>query len=418
MSRPAASGTVNAGQSAEVTTYAKQADAESDQNGVVGEKYVYATNPATGEITKDGSGQINFRVKVTAPYQLDGVTVEPAENFDKLETVSEGLYRVTKVTGPVSVKIATSELLCEHEFNADGVCTKCGREAFKVTFDCDEHCTVTSFDTSDVSGAGHPNAAFAFARNKDTGEFDVTGSGQLYFVVNVDEGYAVNVEHIYGEPHSYNKLKDPADAAVPNSFGLTKVEGSFVLHISTKKVGEPAKDYFADGDYNTDAWQILNPDAEGYSVVTGEGIVMPTQRYDIYSTGAEWKNCFVTPTQGDWKAVAKAVYPQVPNANYQQAMMLASEYDRKFHRLIINGAKNNYLLQMYETIEIQLKYLSIRTCEYMTRSPNANVQQLVSQHRAIYNAINLGFPDLARSVMDKHIQFCSNNCLIQKKDGE
>ena len=102
----------------------------------------------------------------------------------------------------------------------------------------------------------------------------------------------------------------------------------------------------------------------------------------------------------------------------QQAMMLASEYDRKFHRLIINGAKNNYLLQMYETIEIQLKYLSIRTCEYMTRSPNANVQQLVSQHRAIYNAINLGFPDLARSVMDKHIQFCSNNCLIQKKDGE
>ena len=72
------------------------------------------------------------------------------------------------------------------------------------------------------------------------------------------------------------------------------MEGSFVLHISTKKVGEPSRDYFADGDYNTDAWQILNPDAEGYSVVTGEGIVMPTQRYDIYSTGAAWKNCFVS----------------------------------------------------------------------------------------------------------------------------
>jgi|GEM_PF-611920 len=335
--------TINAGQGTTVTTYAKQADAEGDQNGVEGEKYVYATDPVTGEITKDGNGQVNFRVKTTPPYVLDGVTAEPAENYEKIETVSEGLYRVTKVTGPISVKIASSELLCEHEFNADGVCTKCGMEAYKVTFDCDEHCTVTAFDSSDVTGAGHPNAAFAFARNKDTGEIDVTGSGQLYFVVNVDEGYAVNVEHLVGEPKNYNKVKDPADANVPNSFGITKIEGSFVLHVTTMKVGDPNADYFADGSFDESAWEILNPDTENYSVETGKGIVMPTQRYDIYSTGAAWKNCFVTPTEGDWKAVTKAVYPKVPTQNYQQAMMLVWQDEDNYIR--INCQQSNLSIQ-------------------------------------------------------------------------
>ena len=334
---------INAGVGATVTTYAKQADAVNDQNGVEGEKYVYATDPTTGEVTKDGNGQINFRVKMTAPYVLDSVTAEPADNFEKVEMVSDGLYRVTKVTGPIAIKISTVENICTHEFGEDGICTKCGMEAYKITFDCDEHCTVTSFDSSDVTGEGRPNAEFAFARNKDTGEIDVSGSGQLYFVVNVDEGYAVNVEHLVGEPKNYNKLKDPADASVPNSFGITKIEGPFVLHVTTMKVGNPNSDYFADGGYDESAWEILNPDAENYSVETGKGIVMPTQRYDIYSTGAAWKNCFVTPTDGDWKAVTKAVYPKVPTQNYQQAMMLVWGDEDNYIR--INCQQSNLSIQ-------------------------------------------------------------------------
>ena len=138
----------------------------------------------------------------------------------------------------------------------DGVCTVCGEKLINVTIEADEGVTVTAFDSSDVTGAGHPNAAFAFARNKDTGEIDVTGSGQLYFVVNVDEGYAVNVEHLVGEPKNYNKVKDPADANVPNSFGITKIEGSFVLHVTTMKVGDPNADYFADGSFDESACML------------------------------------------------------------------------------------------------------------------------------------------------------------------
>ena len=327
--------TINAGQGATVTTYDKQEDAVNGVNGSDGEKYVYARDSATGEIVKDGNGQINFRVKVNQPFVLESVTVEPTDNYKNLkgpeDTGVEGLYRVTKVTGPLSIKVATAENLCEHEFGEDGVCAKCGMEAYKITLDCDAHCSVTAYDTQDLTAEGHPNAQTAFARASKTGEIDVSGSGQFNFVVHVDEGYAV--DDIIAEPKKYGNLKDPANADVPNSYRLTKVEGSFVLHVTTKRTHDPATDYFADGDYNQDIWQILNPNAEGYSVKAGEGIVMPTQRYDIYSTGADWKNCFVTPTEGDWKAVAKAVYPQVPTADYQQAMMLVWQDEDNYIRI-------------------------------------------------------------------------------------
>ena len=326
--------TMNAGQGSTVTTYDTQDDAVNDANGTVGEKYVYARDSATGDIIKDGNGQINFRVAVTAPYQLDAVTVEPAENFKNLkgpeDTGVPGLYRVTKVTGPLAIKVVTSEIVCEHEFDENGVCPKCGLSACKVTFDCDAHCSVTSFDTQDLSAEGR-NVGFALGRDSKTGAVVAT-EGQVNFIVNVDEGYAVNT--LVAEPAGgYNNLKDPADASVPNSYRLTKVAKSFVLHVTTKKISDPITDYFADGDYNESAWTVLNEDKAAYSVTKGAGIVMPTQEADIYSTGGAWKNAFVTPTEGDWKAVTKVVYPKTPTANYQQGMMLVWQDEDNYIRL-------------------------------------------------------------------------------------
>ena len=95
----------------------------------------------------------------------------------------------------------------------------------------------------------------------------------------------------------------------------------------------PVSDYFADGDYDKGLWEILREDASAYNVNKGEGIVLPTQEADIYSTGAAWKNCFVSPAMGNWQVVAKVVYPTVPTANYQQAMLLVWQDEDNYIRM-------------------------------------------------------------------------------------
>lgn len=98
----------------------------------------------------------------------------------------------------------------------------------------------------------------------------------------------------------------------------------------------PRSDYFADGDFDTSVWTVLNSDAAAYTVEKGKGVVLPTQQYDIYSTSGSgrWKNCFVTSAMGDdWEVVAKVFYPQVPNANYQQAMFLVWQDQDNYLRL-------------------------------------------------------------------------------------
>ena len=96
----------------------------------------------------------------------------------------------------------------------------------------------------------------------------------------------------------------------------------------------PATDYFADGDFVADRWTVLREDTESYSVEVGKGLVMPTQRYDVYGDGHDqWKNLFTMPAKGEWSAVAKVVYPKAPTQNYQQAMMLVWQDEDNYIRI-------------------------------------------------------------------------------------
>lgn len=99
---------------------------------------------------------------------------------------------------------------------------------------------------------------------------------------------------------------------------------------------KPVDDYLADGDFDASVWTILNEDQKTYEVKQGAGLVLPTQRADIYQTGGkgQWKNAFVQSAMGDsWEAVAKIVYPVRPNANYQQAMFLVWQDEDNYIRL-------------------------------------------------------------------------------------
>ena len=80
-------------------------------------------------------------------------------------------------------------------------------------------------------------------------------------------------------------------------------------------------DYFADGTMGP-KWTVLRENNGTYSIDKGSGLRLPTQRYDIYSTGAAWENVFIQPAMGNWEVVAKVFYPNTPTVDYQQAMLL------------------------------------------------------------------------------------------------
>lgn len=69
----------------------------------------YARSSDTGEIDTTGSGQVNFKVILEEGYEIDNVTVAPENNYKNLKTVDDITYRVTKITGDITVTVTTKE---------------------------------------------------------------------------------------------------------------------------------------------------------------------------------------------------------------------------------------------------------------------------------------------------------------------
>lgn len=69
----------------------------------------YARSSSTGEIDTSGDGQVNFKVTVDEGYELVSVTADANyKNLkDSADTKAEGVYRLTKITGDVTVTITT-----------------------------------------------------------------------------------------------------------------------------------------------------------------------------------------------------------------------------------------------------------------------------------------------------------------------
>lgn len=86
--------------------------------------------------------------------------------------------------------------------------------------------------------------------------------------------------------------------------------------------------------------------------------------------------------------------------------------DMDFHRLIINSTGNQYLIGMYQAIVGKVEYLSIRANQFLLRERTPDKLLLLgSQHLAVYRAIKLGMPQLARQAMEDHMDYCANVCL-------
>lgn len=85
--------------------------------------------------------------------------------------------------------------------------------------------------------------------------------------------------------------------------------------------------------------------------------------------------------------------------------------DAAFHRLLVTSCRNNFLIDMYDKLEKDTRYYWIRTKEYLERvgaTPFSGFGLVVNQHHAIYNAVKLGIPELAESVMRSHLDMVHN----------
>ena len=92
-----------------------------------------------------------------------------------------------------------------------------------------------------------------------------------------------------------------------------------------------------------------------------------------------------------------------------------TKIDLEFHHQLVLTTENEYLIDMFGTLQGTLHYLSIRSCEFVaTEQKKDNLIVMGSQHVAICSAIGLGLPELARSAMERHIDFCCSRCLINR----
>jgi beta-glucosidase len=219
----------------------------------------------------------------------------------------------------------------------------------------------TTFGTAVNANYALPQIGL-YATNGDTDAAPISATYEKLSVFNISDLYprlsslSVNGVPVAGfdpQVYSYNVEVSENETVVPvleatwddPSYTVTYDQldtptGTASVTVSTKAASAtysvsfntlPVSDYFADGTISP-KWTILRENAAAYSVEKGKGLRLPTQRYDIYSTGAAWENVFVQPAMGNWEVVAKVFYPNVPTADYQQAMLLVWQDEDNYIR--------------------------------------------------------------------------------------
>lgn len=96
-----------AGEHCHVTTYLTQDTADAYETDAA---TAFARNSDTGLKDITGDGQVNFAVTADAGYEIVSVEVTiGTDNFKNLKTIDEatGLYRITKITGDLTLTVTT-----------------------------------------------------------------------------------------------------------------------------------------------------------------------------------------------------------------------------------------------------------------------------------------------------------------------
>lgn len=190
-------------------------------------------NKETGEITNI-DGQVNFIVIPDEGYNVLSVSAPTGtyKNINKFEDAgTPNGYGFTKIKCDTTITVRT---IAEGEATPEPTSTPA---PFTVTFDVDEHASVSVYKTKNITDENKvgDDQTEALTRDKDSGE--PTGAeGQINFVVVTEEGYVV--DSVSATEDTYNKIKVLTEAGVDNAYAVTKITADSVVTIRTKLASE------------------------------------------------------------------------------------------------------------------------------------------------------------------------------------
>ena len=111
---------------------------------------------------------------------------------------------------------------------------------YAITFVTDDNCSVNVYYTQKYEdGDTTPDATdvtSTVSYNADTGKPDSSGDGQINFTVVLSDGYTVTKENIAIDG-TYNKLKEPSDTGLENTWRITKIQSALTVTITPESSG-------------------------------------------------------------------------------------------------------------------------------------------------------------------------------------
>ncbi len=178
----------------------------------------WSVNGETGELTKT-DGQIRFRVDAPEGYTAE-IGIEPLDGYKNLKTPAEtgeaNVYRVTKITKDLTVRVRLTEDASE-------------AEGYAVRFVTDPGAEVWVYPGSDYAQpAVQTNSAVS--ADPSTGVPTKT-DGQVNFRLASAEPYDYEIAV---SPELYKNLKGPAETGQPDTYRITKIAGDLTVTVRAR----------------------------------------------------------------------------------------------------------------------------------------------------------------------------------------
>jgi hypothetical protein len=215
--------TFNTDEHVKVTVYRTQDLTEKGEET----NTAYSRKDVTGALTKDGEGQVNFVVTCDEGYEVNIDSIAVTDNCKQVKEVTAGsAYRITKITGEVTVTITSKQTTAEETTPVEEDLTN----SYKVTFVVDEHTHVTVYRTQNLTDG--EESSVAYARDGESGELLSDGNGQVNFVITCDEGYEVTKDSI----SVTGKCKQVKEVTAGSVYRITKIEGELTVTITSSPV--------------------------------------------------------------------------------------------------------------------------------------------------------------------------------------
>lgn len=192
---------------------------------VTADSIIYARDSETGEVSTDGTGQVNFKVIPESGYEVTNTSFTIAGTYANLKYADavNGIWRITKIQSDLTVDIAASE--ATDEISAYTV---------NVSF---THCTVyevTNADTNEKAETALSSGDGVYTRETASWTYskdETNGKAQVNLYIAPEEGYVIS-ESCFAIEGTWNAIKGPSDTGYENVWRITKITSDLTIAIT------------------------------------------------------------------------------------------------------------------------------------------------------------------------------------------